>query len=467
VKGAQDNTLDLAGRRVLVLGLGMSGRSAARFCADQGAQVVASDTRPSSGLQDLGELADLPGIEVRTGCEAPDAASFDLVVPSPGVPRARYAARARRAWGDIELAGRALSIPIVAVTGTNGKSTTVKLVEALLRAAGLRADAAGNVGRPVLDLVGRALDVAVIEVSSFQLEATEAFRPKVAAVLNLTPDHLDRHGDLASYGAAKERIFAAQSGDDVAVLNFDDSRVAAMASRAPARVLPFGRMHPNAGAGAWLEAGAVRLSDGASSQTLSLDGLALEGRHNRENVVAALACVYALGSDPAAGLAALADFRGLPHRSEAVATLGGVRFVNDSKATNCGAALRSLESFEAPILWIAGGRGKGADFADLCDVAAKQVVHAFLVGEAAAEIERTLAGRVRCERADSIEDATRRAAACARPGDLVLLSPACASFDQARSFEERGERFRLAVRSLAMGSGGSVGAPPAGPEDKP
>jgi len=440
--------MKLSGKSVLVLGLGISGRSAASFCSARGARVVAADERPAAALHGLSELAS--DIELVTGAALPDPAGFDLVVPSPGVPRERYAARARRAWCDIELAGRALRIPIIAVTGTNGKTTTVLLIEAMLRAAGLRARAAGNVGRPALSLVGEPLDVAVLEVSSFQLESVEQFRPRVATILNLSPDHLDRHGSFEAYAETKARILQNQQADDYAVLSFDDPAVRDLAASARARVIPISRSRALT-RGAYLDAGALVLHDESRSLRLGLEDLALPGTHNLENTLAAAASVWAVGADPARALGALADFRGLPHRCEAITTLSGVSYVNDSKATNAGAALRCLESFTAPLVWIAGGRNKGLDFGALAETAASRVRLALLIGEAAPLLEQALAGRVETQRCDSLTQAVRAAARAAKPGDVVLLSPACASLDQFESFEDRGERFRAAVGELVEG----------------
>jgi UDP-N-acetylmuramoylalanine--D-glutamate ligase len=434
---------DLAGKRVLVLGLGVSGRSAARWLADQGASVVAADERPAGELV-LAELD--PRVTVVCGEGFPDPAGFDLVVPSPGVPPARYAARARSAWGDIELAGRALAVPIVAVTGTNGKSTVTLLLEALLRAAGLRAAAAGNIGAPALDLVGQPLDAAVLEVSSFQLETTERFRPRVAVILNATPDHQDRHGSFEAYVAAKARILDAQGPDDAAVLGRDDPAVWALAPRVRGRLFAFGRRGPFE-RGAWLDAGAIALADGERRWRVALDDVPLSGV-DLENAAAALAAVAALGVDPLRAAAGLRGFRGLPHRSELVARRAGVTWIDDSKATNVGAALRALDRFEGPLLWLAGGRNKGLDFAPLAAAARGRVRTALLFGEAAGELERALAGAVPTERVDTLDAAVARAAALARPGDVVLLSPACASFDQFKSYAHRGERFRAAVEAL-------------------
>jgi UDP-N-acetylmuramoylalanine--D-glutamate ligase len=448
--------LELQGARVLVLGLGMSGASAARFCAERGAHVVAAEE--AARELDAGALG--PGVELRVGAPFPDPAAFDLVVPSPGVPRARYAG-ARRALGDVELAYLALRVPIVAVTGTNGKSTTVRLVEAMLRAAGLRAEAAGNVGVPALDLVGRPLDVAVLEVSSFQLEAVERFRPRVGVVLNVTDDHLDRHGSLEAYAAAKARLFERQEPEDVAIANGDDPLARKVAAAGRGRLALFQRVGPVAqGAGravaegAWWEAGAIALARDGRIERLGTDDLAGGALPPRENVLAALLAATSAGAEPRRALAALADWSGLPHRLETVAVRGGVAFVDDSKATNPGAAEFALDAQRAPVVWIAGGRDKELSFDALAERARGRVRRALLVGEAAGKIARALEGRVPYEQVGTVEAAVRRAAELAAPGDVVLLAPGCASFDQFKSYAERGERFRAAVLALGEEGGG-------------
>ncbi|MEE2679159.1 MAG: UDP-N-acetylmuramoyl-L-alanine--D-glutamate ligase [Myxococcota bacterium] len=432
--------LELADKRVLVLGLGISGQSAARFCADRGARVVAADERiPDS-------TPPVPGVEFIVGQPFPDPAAFDLVVPSPGVPPAAYRARSRRVWGDVELAWRAFPVPVVAVTGTNGKSTVTRMLEAALFASGFRVRAAGNVGEPVLDLVGAALDVAVLEVSSFQLETTEDFRPAVAVVLNVTPDHLDRHGTFESYTEAKARIFANQQPEDTAVLNADDPAARRFAERTRGRVLLFSATGPVA-EGAWLDEGVAVLEVGGETRRIPL-ATSLPGRHNRENALAALVAAHAAGADPERAAEGIAAFSGLPHRMEAVATIGGVSYVNDSKATNPSAAARALGATGAPIIWIAGGRSKDLDFTALAGVARQKVRAAVLIGEAASEIEAALDASVDVQHARTLQDAVGRAAGLSQPGDVVLLAPACASQDQFRDFEERGECFRASVRAL-------------------
>ena len=436
----------IANQKILVMGLGATGRSAANFCIARGASVLAADERSEdqfAGLESLDSRVDRV-----FGAPFPDPRDFDLVVPSPGVAPERYRDRARRVWGDIEIAYRSISAPIIAVTGTNGKSTTVRLLEELLCAAGTRARAAGNLGTPALELVGEPLDFAVLEISSFQLETVETFRSAVAIILNITPDHLDRHGSFDAYASAKARLLANQRDTDTAVLNLDDPTVVALAKNASGRVFPFRTQGP-VSPGAFLDAGTVVLcKEGAAPIRLSLDAMQLTGRHNRENVVAALAAVYAAGVDPVRAADALASFANLPHRSEFVGQVRGVRYIDDSKATNPGAAIRSLAEFSENLIWIAGGRDKNLAFGELADAAVKRARAAVLIGESAQKLEAALAGRVAVCAAASLEEAVQRASQLAQPGDVVLLSPACASQDQFRDFQERGERFRAAVGEL-------------------
>ncbi len=455
-KGDRAVVTDWTDKRVLVLGLGESGRSAARFLAERGARVVAVDERSGDALDAISSLP--ASVELHLGRELPSPSEmddYDLVVPSPGIPVHRWHRTRAQVAGDIELAGRHLQVPITAVTGTNGKSTTVALLEALLRAAGLRATAAGNLGLPALELVGEPLDVAVLEVSSFQLESAPGFAPHVAAVLNVTPDHLDRHGDLETYAATKARLLAHQTPDDFAVLNVDDPLVAAMADGTEAQVVRIStRGAPAGGPGrhAWIDGGVAVLADEQGLTRIPLDGLRLAGRHNLENVLAALAITWCLGADVARAATALASFTGLPHRCEVVARHDAVTWVDDSKATNVGAAARALAAFAEPIVWIAGGRTKGADLAELAPVAKAHARLALLIGEAAAELETVLEGAVACERAETLERAVERAAELAKPGDVVLLAPACASFDQFTSFEARGDAFRHSVERVTRGA---------------
>jgi UDP-N-acetylmuramoylalanine--D-glutamate ligase len=398
--------------RALVLGLARSGQAAALALARRGVDVVAVDR---SVAADRGRL-DSAGVEVHLGTEEDDLLDgVELLVKSPGVPAESplvAAARARGVpvWSELELGYRLLGEPqLVAVTGTNGKTTTSELLGAMLGAR-----VAGNVGRALTDLDGDvgAGDWVVCEVSSFQLEDVDEFRPRVAVLLNLEPDHIDRHGTFAAYRAAKLRVFENQLATDTAVVPRGFEEVPGDAAR-----LEF-----------------------AGDDPLPAEPR-LPGAHNRENAAAATAAARAVGVDDAAIAAALRGFAGVPHRLETVVDSGGVLWVNDSKATNVAAALRALASYEQPILLIAGGRAKGESFAPLAQAAKGHVRHAFLIGEAADEIGYAL-GEVPHELSGDLETAVRKAAAAAREGDVVLLSPACASYDQYPDFEARGDHFR-------------------------
>ncbi|MBB82532.1 MAG: UDP-N-acetylmuramoyl-L-alanine--D-glutamate ligase [Deltaproteobacteria bacterium] len=442
---------EFEGQSVLVLGLGVSGVSATRFLVERGARVTAADERAPdaiAGMEDLPATAAL-----RVGEAFPDLDAFDLVVPSPGVPAARYAGCRPPVLGDIELCFRALPVPIIAVTGTNGKSTVVKLIEAMARGAGLRAQAAGNVGLPALELAGRPLDLAILEVSSFQLESIEAFSPRTGVLLNLTPDHLDRHGDMAGYRAAKARLFARQGAGQTAIVNGDDPLCADLEIQSGVERLEFRRRTP-VEAGAWMDGANAIVRRGGTQQVFQLEGAtALSGQ--ADNVLAALLALSTVDVELDRAARVLAEFTSLPHRCQHVATIHGARFVDDSKATNVGAAARSLASFEASIVWIAGGRHKGGDLRSLRDAARGRVRRALLIGEAAGEFEAALSDVVACEGVEDLDTAVARAGEIAHDGDVVLLAPACASFDQFDSFEARGRAFQRAVHELTPPSGES------------
>jgi UDP-N-acetylmuramoylalanine--D-glutamate ligase len=437
--------MEFDGQSVLVLGLGLSGCSAARFCEERGARVVAVDERPAESISGIDELPKT--IDCRLGAPFPDLADYDLVVPSPGIPAARWQDRARRAWGDIELCYRSLPIPIIAVTGTNGKSTVVRLIEAMARAAGLRARAAGNLGVPALELVGEPLDLAILEVSSFQLESVEAFRPRTAVLLNISPDHLDRHADMNGYLAAKARIFARQGAGDVAILNGDDPRLRELTLPEDVERLEF-RRHQPVSAGAWMDGRNAIVRRAGEQQVVRLGEVSGEVAQQTDNIVAAVLALSTFDVDLEAATRALIGFEGLPHRREHVARIRGVEYIDDSKATNLGAAAQALESISGPILWIAGGQHKGGDLSPLLRSATAGVRLALLIGEAADEFEKVLGSEIECERVEDLKKAVERAASIAQPGDTVLLAPACASFDQFENFEDRGRQFQAAVAAL-------------------
>ncbi|MDQ4082482.1 MAG: UDP-N-acetylmuramoyl-L-alanine--D-glutamate ligase [Actinomycetota bacterium] len=411
-------------RRALVLGLARSGQAASLALRRRGVEVRGVDRNRDL---DVGRLREA-GVEVVLGADDPALLEgVDLVVKSPGIPsEAPLVAAARerglRVWSEVELGSRLLESPIVGVTGTNGKTTTSELLGAIFRAAGHSVAVAGNVGAPLTGLDGLGAESWVVcELSSFQLEDTETLRPRVGVLLNVEPDHLDRHGSLEAYRAAKLKLFANQGAEDVAVVPRGFGTIPGTARR-----VEFHRDDP-----------------------LPAEPL-LRGPHNRENAAAATATARAAGIADDAIARALTTFRGVPHRLELVGERAGVSYVNDSKATNAAAARRALESYaKQGIRVILGGSLKGESFQELADAMGPNVRCAYLLGQAAVALAEAL-GRagVPYEHAGDLEAAVRRAAGAARPGEVVLLSPACASFDQFRDFEERGERFRELVEAL-------------------
>lgn len=445
----------LAGARVLVLGLGDTGLSVARWVAREGGVPRVADTRA-----DPPRASDLRNAELITGpFNAALLEDVALLCISPGVPLEEPVVRAALARGvpvvgDIELFAwtvrRRSHAKVLAITGTNGKTTVTALTGHLLRTAGIDCTVAGNIAPPVLEALmqrhGSPPDVWVLELSSFQLETTWTLQPDAAAMLNLSEDHLDRYPDMEAYGAAKARVF---QGDGLQVLNRDDPRSMACAG-AGRRVVTFGIDPPGGGADfgiaeaqgrTWLGRGAERI--------LAADELPIFGRHNAANALAACALACAAGA-PAESLAAgLRTFKGLPHRLERVAVRRGVAWYDDSKGTNVGAALAALRGLAQKAVLIAGGDGKGQDFAPLAPAVAEHAARVLLIGRDAARIERALQpSGVPIEHCASLEHAVGRAAECARPGEAVLLSPACASFDMFRDYTHRGEAFAAAVRAL-------------------
>jgi UDP-N-acetylmuramoylalanine--D-glutamate ligase len=446
----------LAGRRVTVVGLARSGVAACRLLRALGATVTGTDARPADALPPEARGLGAEGVRLTLGGHPPEAfAGAELVVLSPGVPAAHPALAGCRARGvpvlaELELAYRATTAEFVGITGTNGKTTTTALVGALLEGSGRPVLVGGNIGRPLAAevLAFPAEGWVVAEVSSFQLETAEAFRPRVAAILNVTPDHLDRHGSLAAYAEAKARILGRQGAGDVAVLNADDPGAAALAPRVRGRRLWFSR-RGHVDEGTWLREGWVTLRlDGVDRPVCPVGEIALRGAHNLENVLAAAACAGVLGVPPDRLRAAIGAFRAVRHRIEWVRDRGGVAYYNDSKGTNVDATLKALAAFHEPIVLIAGGRDKGQRFDGLADAARGRVRAAVLIGEGRATLGPALRAVTRVEEAAALPEAVGRAAALARPGDVVLLSPACASFDMFRDFEHRGDAFVAAVMAL-------------------
>ncbi len=454
--------MELAGRHVLVVGFGRTGEALCRFLLGRGARVRLSEKKTEDALGPRAGAWKARGVEFETGGHR--LASFlgaDLVVLSPGVPPLPEAAAARErgvpVLSELELASRFLKGRVVGITGSNGKSTTTTLAWRILKAAGLKAFAAGNIGTPLIAFADRSRDdhVYVTEISSFQLEFTDAFRPDVAAFLNISMNHLDWHGSFENYYAAKKKLFARLGAGGRAVLNREDPLVWRLRSEGPFAAFGFSRKRRVPG-GAWVADGRIVLEEGGRETRLMRTAeVRLPGAHNLENVMAAALVGRLFGAPAGVMRAAIRDFRGLEHRLEDVVAIRGVRFVNDSKATTVDATLKAMASFTRPLIVILGGRHKGGDLSPLRRAARGRVRRAILVGEAAGQLETALAGAVPTERAGSFRDAVRRAAAAAVRGDVVLLAPACTSWDMFRDFEERGRVFKREVGRLARAAEGT------------
>ncbi len=444
----------LPGNRPLVVGAGRSGRAAARLLARHGLDVRLCDSRSEAELGDAIAALRSLGVDVRPGAGEPALLDgCDVVIWSPGIPLTHPIAVAATAAGipilsELELGYLASQAPLVCITGTNGKSTTTDLVGAMVRATGREVEVCGNIGRAICEVaetVGPS-GLLVTEVSSFQLETVSRLKPFIAAWLNLTPDHLDRHGDLNGYGAVKQRLFARQDADDYSVWNADDPEV--MRRRAgAAESLEFSSARP-VGAGASVADGTIVLAwRGGHERLMPAAALKLIGAHNLQNVLAALAITLPLEIAPPTLRAVLAAYPGLEHRLERVDDVNGVRFVNDSKATNLASLGVALQSFDRPVVLIAGGRDKGQDFTPARDLVRARVKSLVLIGEGADTIARAWPD-VPVRRAATLEAAVQLAYAAARPDGTVLLSPGCASFDMFRDFEHRGREFKLQVLRL-------------------
>jgi UDP-N-acetylmuramoylalanine--D-glutamate ligase len=453
--------MELKDKRVLVVGLGKSGVASALFLKAQGARVTVSDTKSGDELRnEIPALLD-HGITVETGGHGERTfRGQDLIVVSPGVPvdaplLVQARAMGEAVIGEIELAAKFLPGPMVAITGSNGKTTTTTLTGEILAAGGVPTLVGGNIGTPAISLTERATreTAIVLEVSSFQLETIHTFRPKVAVVLNVTPDHLDRHRTFEAYVDAKARIFENQTGEDFAVLNEDDPTCVAMAARTRAQVFWFSR-HKEVKQGAWVRDGNIVFRDGPQEQRsqqreiMQVSEIALKGAHNLENVLAAVCAGALMGCSPEKIRQAVRDFKAVEHRLEFVATIRGVDYYNDSKATNVDATIKALESFPANIHLILGGKDKGSDYTVLNNLLRQRVKRVYTIGAAAAKIESQVKD-VEVVHAETLESAVRKANAVAQSGDVVLLAPACASFDQFKNYEQRGQVFKQIVQMLS------------------
>jgi UDP-N-acetylmuramoylalanine--D-glutamate ligase len=462
---------DLSGKRVLVVGLARTGLVTSLFSAGYGATVTATDERPEAELAETAAKLRAAGVKLELGAHV--AKSFleqDLIVVSPGVPAKlpeleRARAQGIPVWSEVELAWRFLRGKLVAITGSNGKTTTTALLAHILQTANIPTLVGGNIGTPLLALVETSTDpsVTVAEISSFQLETIEAFRPEIGVLLNLTPDHLDRHKTFEEYTHAKMRMFENQLERDIAVLNADDPEIT---KRMPAKpkIFWFSRQKRVA-AGAFLRDNEIIFRNEGSEAVLARrDQISLRGEHNVENVLAACAAAYLAGATPAAIANGVKTFRGVEHRLEFAGEIAGVQYYNDSKATNVDAALKAIEAFPGPLLVILGGKDKGSPYTPLREPLKERARVALLIGESAEKIAADLAGAVEVNHAGTMERAVRVAMETAQPGDTVLLAPACSSFDQFENYEQRGRVFKDLVargETQAAQSASAAVPPPA------
>ncbi len=457
--------MDLRGKRVLVVGLGKSGVASALFLQQRGAKISVSDAKSEDQLRDEIPLLLDHGISVETGQHGERTfRDQDLIIVSPGVPfdvpQLVYAReRGIPVIGEVELAARFLKGHMVAITGSNGKTTTTTLAGAIISAGGRKALVGGNIGTPAISFVAGATDDTwiVLEISSFQLETIETFHPHIAVVLNVTPDHLDRHHTFANYAGAKARIFENQTADDFAVLNADSEPCVAMAAKSKAQVRWFSRLKEVAH-GTFVSGGKIVWTDNDGvREVMPVSEIGLKGAHNVENVLAGVCIGMLAGIGPAQIRRAVADFKAVEHRLEYVATIGGVEYYNDSKATNVDATIKALESFPGGIHLILGGKDKGSDYSVLNGLLKERVKRVYTIGAAAAKIESQLRS-AEIVSVETLDAAVRRASEAATPGEIVLLAPACASFDQFDSYEHRGQVFKDLVRQLAVRKQERVGS---------
>jgi UDP-N-acetylmuramoylalanine--D-glutamate ligase len=450
--------MDLKNKRVLVVGLGKSGLSAAMFLREQGARVTVSDARSAVALaKEIPALLEA-GIMVESGGHG--LLTFrrqDLIVVSPGVPMDTPEVKQVVAFGlpvigELELASRYLQGRVVAITGSNGKTTTTTLVGKIFADAGVPTLVGGNIGLPVIDLVAKSTPatVSVLEVSSFQLETVEEFHPWIAVVLNITPDHLDRHGSFETYAAAKARITERQGAEDFLVLNAEDKAAQMVALKTKAQIFWFSGRRPIK-QGAFVHGESILFipREGAKAEpVMPVSDIHLKGSHNVENVLAAV-CAARLAKIPAESIrASVAGFAAVEHRLELVKVLNGVEFYNDSKATNVDAAMKAVASFAGGIHLILGGKDKDSDYTLMSEMLKDRVKIVYTIGSAAEKIERQLQGVVKIVPAETLQVAVAKAAKAATIGDVVLLSPACSSFDQFENYEQRGRVFRQLVNEL-------------------
>lgn len=453
-------TISITGKKFLVIGAARSGQAVVRFLLEKGAFVFLNDLKSEKELA-LDSCWFLLGARLQFIWEKhPSLVEIepDYIIVSPGVPfdippLVEAEQKGIPVWSEIELLSRFARAKLLAVTGTNGKTTTTSLLGKILADSGAKVYVGGNIGAPLIDQIGRIEHDAfiVLEVSSFQLATTEKFGPHVAVCLNLTPDHLDRHGSFAAYREAKEKIFRGQTENDYLILNADDEETSKMAPQARGKVLLFSTKHILK-EGLFVRDGCLVVQNGAETRPLlPIAELQIKGGHNLENALAAAAVAWVMGVPPGNIAASLRTFRGVEHRLEPVATIKGVAYINDSKGTNPESTIRALEAYAQPLILIAGGKSKGSDFSFLAQKIKEKVRELVLVGETAEEIAQAMqkVGFANFHRVATYKEAVNKAAHLAREGEIVLLSPACASFDLFTDFEQRGRVFKELVHCLA------------------
>ena len=448
--------LEVTGKEIVIIGMARSGMAAAEFLWKREARVTLSDHRPPSALESEIQFLNERNIRYEAGGHSKELfESADLVVVSPGVPLSlpvlRHAAHMGKLLiSEIELASRYLRGKVIAITGTNGKTTTTTLIGEILQASGFRVQVGGNIGTPLISLVESSNEDtwSVVELSSFQLEAVPTFRPDIAVILNITPDHLDRYPSFDAYAQAKLNIFENQISSDFAVLNHEDSSLQKAAGRIRSQVFWFSGSR-EVTCGTHVVRGQIVFESGQGTElVMPCDQVPLKGRHNIENVAAATTAARLVGIPPRSIADSIRNFKAVEHRLEPVAEINGVAFFNDSKATNVDATIKALEAFESGVILILGGRDKGGDFTVLRDLLQRRAKSVILLGEASDKIKTQLAGAVPMIQAHSMDDAAKQALHQAAPGDTVLLAPACASFDMFQNYEHRGREFKAAVGRL-------------------
>jgi UDP-N-acetylmuramoylalanine--D-glutamate ligase len=456
--------MDLSGRRILVVGLGKTGLATARFLVRREAKVVIIDEKPASELEsaisDLGSL----NVDLQLGKHNADILPrFDLVVPSPGVSPFNYLLAGALERGipiisEIELASRFIKKPMIAITGTNGKTTTTKLVGKMLLQWGKKIFVGGNIGNPLIAFADgkQKEDYLVVEVSSFQLQWVDSFHPVISVLLNMSPDHLDYHGTFDKYRRVKERVFTNHCETDVAVLNADDSVTESLSERIAAKVKRFSSSFKLED-GIFINGSVLRYRDQKGrNEEYPLEDIKLRGNHNLENIMAAILVSRSVGCPQNKIIDALADFEGIPHRMEFVGVKNGVEFYNDSKGTNVDAVARALEMFSRPVILLLGGRDKGGDFTVLSSLIMEKVRELILFGEAGKQINSLIGGIVRTKITKNLKEAVNMAWSDSVSGNVVLLSPGCASFDEFSSYEERGDFFKALIRNRSKVQGAKL-----------